>query len=563
MIINTGGGSVHHDYTPEGSSPLLHPHHPTHYSTNDSQYPCHPYPEDPSYPGHPYPVPATQHHLHPSSAGTPTTTELCDTWSSNHRFFVRSEVSAAPHSSPTALPQPKVSDAAFFHQNLHEASDVQGNSPFFSDHHQHHIHQHHHPPPQHHHQQQHHHHHNNHHPPHHQPPNSHYYPPAMTSSTSGLDPSPFCSQEGGGGGDSEGLMGVVMAGSGGHGDRAQQGRTVGKCGGKTRMPDPTRIGATERERTRMHMLNDAFDELRQVVPKSNLSEHQKLSKIATLRLAIHYISALSATLKSTGATIQPIKTAAGIGDRRGRRRGRGGRKRKNPDISVVASSSTSGFRSSTNEPAPNVTFGRPVSGGSSGLSREERSGGGSDQVMGSGRCYTPLKAGYPHLHGVGGGVSTTMGAMSSEGFSSGLNGSVEGQGSSVASGYQSALAGKFYQVTSQGSLSPSSLQGSYSSSSGEERCSPVGYSGGEGAGPGSGSPLSPAAGPALRDGEGGAVLLLPGPVPRGWTSHDHHLLLRSVIVPLEAVCDSLSLSLSLGFPQPTSTSWMRVQGIFS
>ena len=28
--------------------------------------------------------------------------------------------------------------------------------------------------------------------------------------------------------------------------------------------DPTRIGATERERTRMHMLNDAFDDLRKV-----------------------------------------------------------------------------------------------------------------------------------------------------------------------------------------------------------------------------------------------------------------------------------------------------------
>ncbi|ESO84788.1 hypothetical protein LOTGIDRAFT_60576, partial [Lottia gigantea] len=53
-----------------------------------------------------------------------------------------------------------------------------------------------------------------------------------------------------------------------------------------------RDGATERERSRMHLLNDAFDQLRKVVPKSNLSEHQKLSKIATLRLAIHYISAL-------------------------------------------------------------------------------------------------------------------------------------------------------------------------------------------------------------------------------------------------------------------------------
>ena len=82
-----------------------------------------------------------------------------------------------------------------------------------------------------------------------------------------------------------------------------------------------RTGATVRERNRMHMLNDAFDALRKVVPKSNLSEHQKLSKIATLRLAIHYISALSSTLKSTGAEIRLVPALV-IQDRRGRRRKR-------------------------------------------------------------------------------------------------------------------------------------------------------------------------------------------------------------------------------------------------
>ncbi len=43
----------------------------------------------------------------------------------------------------------------------------------------------------------------------------------------------------------------------------------------------------------MHALNEAFDELRRVVPKANLHDHQRLSKIATLRLAIHYISCLT------------------------------------------------------------------------------------------------------------------------------------------------------------------------------------------------------------------------------------------------------------------------------
>lgn len=61
-----------------------------------------------------------------------------------------------------------------------------------------------------------------------------------------------------------------------------------------------RNGATLRERNRMHILNDAFDDLRKIVPKSNLSEHQRLSKIATLRLAIHYISALTKILQSSG-----------------------------------------------------------------------------------------------------------------------------------------------------------------------------------------------------------------------------------------------------------------------
>ena len=94
----------------------------------------------------------------------------------------------------------------------------------------------------------------------------------------------------------------------------------------SRSPDYNREGATERERNRMHMLNDAFDELRKVVPRSNLSEHQKLSKIATLRLAIHYISALSSILKSSGAEIRIITDTSGIYDRRGRRRGRGAKK---------------------------------------------------------------------------------------------------------------------------------------------------------------------------------------------------------------------------------------------
>lgn len=85
------------------------------------------------------------------------------------------------------------------------------------------------------------------------------------------------------------------------------------------VPELVRIGATVRERTRMHMLNDAFDELRKVVPKTSLGEHQKLSKIATLRLAIQYIAALVTTLQTSGVEIQTIRGSC-VGDRRGKRR---------------------------------------------------------------------------------------------------------------------------------------------------------------------------------------------------------------------------------------------------
>lgn len=61
-----------------------------------------------------------------------------------------------------------------------------------------------------------------------------------------------------------------------------------------------RNGATLRERNRMHVLNDAFDDLRKIVPKTNLSEHQRLSKIATLRLAIQYIAGLTNLLQKNG-----------------------------------------------------------------------------------------------------------------------------------------------------------------------------------------------------------------------------------------------------------------------
>ncbi|XP_074649124.1 basic helix-loop-helix transcription factor scleraxis-like [Tubulanus polymorphus] len=88
-----------------------------------------------------------------------------------------------------------------------------------------------------------------------------------------------------------------------------------------RAPPECRGGATARERNRMHMLNAAFDALRKVVPRSNLNDHQRLSKIATLRMAIRYITSLGDVLRTSGCDtrVTPIPTQDG---RRGRRRRR-------------------------------------------------------------------------------------------------------------------------------------------------------------------------------------------------------------------------------------------------
>ena len=53
-----------------------------------------------------------------------------------------------------------------------------------------------------------------------------------------------------------------------------------------------RVSATKRERARMHKLNNAYDKLRQAVPKIG-PDNERLSKIATLRLAIDYIAMLT------------------------------------------------------------------------------------------------------------------------------------------------------------------------------------------------------------------------------------------------------------------------------
>ncbi|VDN54980.1 unnamed protein product [Dracunculus medinensis] len=64
--------------------------------------------------------------------------------------------------------------------------------------------------------------------------------------------------------------------------------------------------ANYRERNRMHGLNRALDNLRQCVPLT--TQHQKLSKIETLRLARNYIAALNYILRS-GTQPTPLEYA--------------------------------------------------------------------------------------------------------------------------------------------------------------------------------------------------------------------------------------------------------------
>jgi hypothetical protein len=61
-----------------------------------------------------------------------------------------------------------------------------------------------------------------------------------------------------------------------------------------RLKRTRRVKANDRERNRMHMLNDALDRLRTVLP--TFPEETKLTKIETLRFAHNYIFALSQTL---------------------------------------------------------------------------------------------------------------------------------------------------------------------------------------------------------------------------------------------------------------------------
>ncbi|XP_069960511.1 protein dimmed-like [Cherax quadricarinatus] len=90
--------------------------------------------------------------------------------------------------------------------------------------------------------------------------------------------------------DSSSVSDDVSGGVGGRGER--------RCSGRRKRPSSSarernlrRLESNERERMRMHSLNDAFQALREVIP--HVKRERKLSKIETLTLAKNYIMALT------------------------------------------------------------------------------------------------------------------------------------------------------------------------------------------------------------------------------------------------------------------------------
>ncbi|NXU47092.1 BHA15 protein, partial [Turnix velox] len=75
--------------------------------------------------------------------------------------------------------------------------------------------------------------------------------------------------------------------------RPRERRGVGKESGRSAGSERRRrrLESNERERQRMHKLNNAFQALREVIP--HVSAHHKLSKIETLTLAKNYIKSLT------------------------------------------------------------------------------------------------------------------------------------------------------------------------------------------------------------------------------------------------------------------------------
>lgn len=90
------------------------------------------------------------------------------------------------------------------------------------------------------------------------------------------------------------------------GARVESGRRrLGPAGssGRRESSIQRRLESNERERQRMHTLNNAFQALREVIP--HVRADKKLSKIETLTLAKNYIKSLTATILTMSSGCLP------------------------------------------------------------------------------------------------------------------------------------------------------------------------------------------------------------------------------------------------------------------
>lgn len=75
---------------------------------------------------------------------------------------------------------------------------------------------------------------------------------------------------------------------------------------RSRIPDEVRMRINDRERQRMHELNDALEALRRVLPHSTGSAMKKLSKLSTLIYARDHILSLTRSIEDMKSVVQSL-----------------------------------------------------------------------------------------------------------------------------------------------------------------------------------------------------------------------------------------------------------------
>lgn len=97
--------------------------------------------------------------------------------------------------------------------------------------------------------------------------------------------------------------GSLRGGNGKRQGRAGGGRRRRQHGSSTKERSVRRLESNERERQRMHKLNNAFQALREAIP--HVKTDKKLSKIETLTLAKNYIKALTTIILDMSGACLP------------------------------------------------------------------------------------------------------------------------------------------------------------------------------------------------------------------------------------------------------------------